>query len=40
MQSEVIVNVNNIYKYFGELKVLKGVSCNIKKGEKVVMIGP
>ena len=24
MQNEVIVNVNNIYKYFGELKVLKG----------------
>ena len=40
MQSEIIVNVNNIYKYFGELKVLKGVSCKIKKGEKVVMIGP
>ena len=34
-----MINVNNIYKYFGELQVLKGVSCDIKKGEKVVIIG-
>lgn len=40
MQNEVIVNINNIYKYFGELKVLRGVSCNIKKGERVAIIGP
>lgn len=40
MQNDVIVNINNIYKYFGELKVLRGVSCNIKKGERVAIIGP
>ena len=34
-----MINVNNIYKYFGGLKVLTGVSCQIKKGEKVVIIG-
>ena len=34
-----MINVNNIYKYFGELKVLKGVSLEIKEGEKVVIIG-
>jgi len=34
-----VINVNNIYKYFGDLQVLKGVSCDIKKGEKVVIIG-
>ena len=34
-----MINVNNIYKYFGDLQVLKGVSCDIKKGEKVVIIG-
>ena len=34
-----MINVNNIYKYFGDNKVLKGVSTNIKKGEKVVIIG-
>ncbi len=35
-----MINVNNIYKYFGKLEVLKGVSCQIEKGEKVVIIGP
>ena len=40
MQNEIIVNVNNIYKYFDDLKVLQGVSCNIKKGERVAIIGP
>ena len=35
-----MINVNNIYKYFGDLHVLKGVSCKIEKGEKVVLIGP
>ena len=34
-----MINVNNIYKYFGDLKVLTGVSCQIQKGEKVVIIG-
>ena len=40
MQNEVIVNVNNIYKYFDDLKVLQGVSYDIKKGERVAIIGP
>lgn len=38
-----MISVRNVYKYFGkknELKVLSGVSCEIKKGEKVVIIGP
>lgn len=35
-----IIEVKNLYKYFGDLQVLKGVSCDIKKGEKVVIIGP
>lgn len=34
-----MININNIYKYFGNLKVLNGVTCNIQKGEKVVIIG-
>lgn len=38
--NEYLLQVNNIYKYFGDLHVLNGVSCNIKKGEKVVIIGP
>ena len=38
-----MISVKNIYKYFGknqEIKVLTGTSCEIKKGEKVVIIGP
>ena len=34
-----MLNVNNIYKNFGDLKVLKGVSTEIKAGEVVSIIG-
>ena len=35
-----MISVRNVYKSFGELQVLKGVSLDIKQGEKVVIIGP
>ena len=35
-----MINVKNICKDFGELKVLKDVSTEIKQGERVVIIGP
>lgn len=35
-----IINAKNIYKYFGKNKVLCGISCDIKKGEKISIIGP
>ena len=35
-----MISVKNIYKNFGTLNVLKGVSCEIKNGEKVAIIGP
>lgn len=35
-----MISVNNIYKKFDGLNVLNGVSCNIEKGEKVVIVGP
>ena len=35
-----ILNVKNVYKNFGKLHVLNGVSLDIKQGEKVVIIGP
>ena len=37
---ESILSVCNVYKNFGKLSVLKGISCEIKKGEKVAIIGP
>ena len=35
-----MISAKNIHKSFGKLKVLKGVSIDIEKGEKVVIIGP
>ncbi len=35
-----IVRVRNLHKSFGKVDVLKGIDCDIKKGEKVVIIGP
>lgn len=37
---DVIIGVKDIYKYFGALKVLDGITCDIKRGEKVAIIGP
>jgi len=36
----VIVEMRNVYKYFGELKALDNVSLDIYEGEKLVIIGP
>ena len=35
-----MISVKNIYKDFGKLRVLDAVSCDIKSGERVVIIGP
>lgn len=35
-----MISVKNIYKNFGSLSVLNAVSCDIKDGEKVAIIGP
>ncbi len=35
-----MINVKGLKKSFGKLEVLKGIDENIKKGEKVVIIGP
>ena len=35
-----IVSLNNLYKSFGELEVLKGISFDVMKGEVICIIGP
>ena len=35
-----IVSLNNVYKSFGELEVLKGISFDVRKGEVICIIGP
>ena len=36
---EDLLQLKNIYKNFGNVKVLKDVNINIKKGEVVALIG-
>ena len=35
-----MLTINNLYKQFGSLEVLKGVSTTVEKGEVVAIIGP
>lgn len=35
-----MITVNNLCKSFGKLEILKNVSCSVKKGEVVAVIGP
>lgn len=35
-----MISVRNLYKSFGDVQVLKSLSCEIEKGECVVIIGP
>ncbi len=36
----VAVNIEQLFKSFGNLKVLQGISTQIKRGEVVAIIGP
>lgn len=35
-----MISVENLCKSFGDLEILKGITENIEKGEKIVIIGP
>jgi polar amino acid transport system ATP-binding protein len=35
-----VIDVRNVYKSFGQKEILKGISCSVEQGEKVVIIGP
>ena len=37
--NEVLIKVENLHKYFGEIEVLKGIDAEIHKGDVVVIIG-
>ena len=40
VRNNAAVNIEQLHKSFGELKVLQGISTQIKKGEVVAVIGP
>ena len=40
MSTDAIIKTENLIKNFGDVKVLKGISTEIKRGEVVVVIGP
>lgn len=35
-----MIDVKYVYKNFGKKEILKGISCHIEQGERVVIIGP
>lgn len=35
-----MIDIKDLYKDFGEVKVLKGISTHINRGDKIVVIGP
>ncbi len=37
---DFIIEVKDLYKYFGKIKAVDGVSLNIERGKVVVVIGP
>ena len=37
---EVIIQIDNVFKTFGKIKALQGVSITVKRGEVLVIIGP
>jgi len=39
-EKDYIIVVKDLFKYFGEIKAVDGVSMNIEKGKVVVVIGP
>jgi polar amino acid transport system ATP-binding protein len=39
-EKDPIVSIKNVYKSFGDLEVLKGVSIDVMKGEVICIIGP
>ncbi len=40
MTNDSMIKVGDLHKSFGKLEILKGIDCEIKRGEKVVVIGP
>ena len=40
MDQELMIEMNSVHKWFGDLHVLNDVNLKVKKGEKIVICGP
>jgi general L-amino acid transport system ATP-binding protein len=40
VSDEVIIEINNMHKWYGEFHVLKNINIHVKKGERIVICGP
>ena len=38
--AEILIEIRDLYKNFGKLEVLKGISLNVHKSDVIVLIGP
>ena len=38
--SELIIQLRQVDKWYGDFHVLKGINLEVKKGERVVVCGP
>lgn len=39
MRGEIMIQIKNLHKYFGDLEVLKGINMEVTEGQVVCMIG-
>ena len=40
ISEEIVVDIKNVNKFYGDMHVLKDINLSVKKGEVVVIIGP
>ncbi|MDP0790024.1 ATP-binding cassette domain-containing protein, partial [Klebsiella pneumoniae] len=38
--SDIVLRVNGLEKFYNDIRVLKGITINVKRGEKIVICGP
>jgi general L-amino acid transport system ATP-binding protein len=40
VSDKVIIEINNMHKWYGDFHVLKNINIHVKKGERIVICGP
>ena len=40
MSSDVMIQIRGLKKSYGKLQVLRGIDLDVKRGEKMVILGP